>query len=169
MRVQDGGDAMRRIAWCLALAATVAGCAVFEQNPRLANDDGFDPGRVSRPRPTAPNVFVVDGHLVIDQEPIRIWKKDLAAGNRVVIGWALPAGSAVGWLPNPPEGRRPGPHPSVKIEPEPPKLECGARGAARKVLVCSFDYVSLARYKYTLRAEDGGKPLVLDPFIFNME
>ncbi len=97
-------------------------------------------------------MFVVGGQLVIDQEPIRIWKRDLAAGNRVVIAWALPAGSAAGWLPNPPEARRPGPHPSVK-----------------KVLVCSFDYVSHARYKYTLTADSGGKPLVLDPFIVNME
>jgi hypothetical protein len=160
---------MRRIAWCLVLAATVAGCAVFEQNPRLANDDGFDPGRVSRPRPTEPNVFVVDGHMVIDQEPIRIWKKDLAAGNRVVIAWALPAGTATRWLPDESDKRRSSPHRSVTIEPPPPELKCGVRGAARKVLVCSFDYVALARYKYTLRAEDGGKPLALDPFIFNME
>jgi hypothetical protein len=169
MTAHDGEDAMKRIAWALAVTAALAGCAGLERNPRLPSDGGFDPGLVSRPRPTEPNVFVVGGQLVIDQEPIRIWKRDLAAGNRVVIAWALPAGSAAGWLPNPPEARRPGPHPSVKIEPEPPKLECGARGAARKVLVCSFDYVSHARYKYTLTADSGGKPLVLDPFIVNME
>ncbi|MCU0769163.1 MAG: hypothetical protein MUD07_07205 [Burkholderiaceae bacterium] len=113
---------MKRIAWALAVAAVLAGCAGFERNPRLPNDDGFDPGLVSRPRPTEPNVLVVGGQLVIDQEPIRIWKRDLAAGNRVVIAWALPAGSAAGWLPNPPEARRPGPHPS-----EGPRLQLRLR------------------------------------------
>lgn len=154
---------MKRTAgWLLAGTLAVSGCTVITgQGGRLPDDQGFDPAVVRAPRPTLPNVFVMNGHLVVDQEPIRLWLRDYDKETKTVkIAWALAANSDAQW-----------PDPRVAIAFE-PKLEppCEVRGARRKVLVCTLPYKQKAAYKYTLRVlDDKVKPPPLDPNIVNME
>jgi len=156
---------MKRTAgWLLAGTLAVSGCAVITgPGGRLPDDQGFDPVVVRTPRPTLPNVFVMNGYLVVDQEPIRLWRRDYEVDKdkrteTVKIAWALDAKSDVQW-----------PDPGVAITFE-PKLDrpCEVRGARRKVLVCTLPYRSKASYKYTLRVLDE-KIKPLDPNIVNME
>ncbi len=112
----------------------------------MPDDKGFDPVVVRAPRPTLPNVFVVNGHLVVDQEPIRLWLSDYDKEKRTVkIAWALAANSDTQW---------PEPKEAIAFSPE-PKRHCEVRGASRKVLECTLPYERHARYKYTLKASTG--------------
>lgn len=151
----------RSVAWLLAGTMAVSGCAVItDPAGRLPNDQGFDPVVVRAPRPTMPNVFVANGHLVVDQEPIRLWLRDYDKDKRTVkIAWALAANSETKW----PDHRE-----AIAFRPE-LKADCEVRGAGRKILECTLPYERKARYKYTLRAIDGDRRLVLDPEIVNME
>jgi hypothetical protein len=153
---------MKRISvFLLLVAVALSGCAMKDKSPRLADDEGFNPDLVLPPRPTFPNVFVLNGHLVVDQEPIRIWRRDVGGDGRVVIAWALSAKSSTKW---------PAVAKAVAFKPEPARLSCEVRGAQAKVLACSFPYESHAKYKYTLTAQDGNTLLPpLDPYIVNME
>ena len=151
----------RTAGWLLAGTLAVSGCTVISDPAgRLPNDQGFDPVVVRTPRPTLPNVFVTNGQLVVDQEPIRLWLRDYDKEKRTVkIAWALAANSDMQW-----------PDPKVAIAFRPPlKIECEVRGAGRKILECPLPYERHARYKYTLKAFDGKSTLVLDPEIVNME
>lgn len=153
---------MKRTAgWLLAGTLAISGCTVISGPAgRLPNDQGFDPVVVRTPRPTLPNVFVTSGHLVVDQEPIRLWLRDYDKEKRTVrIAWALAANSDTKW---------PDPKEAIAFRPQ-PKVDCEVRGAGRKVLECTLPYERHARYKYTLRAIDGKSTLVLDPEIVNME
>ncbi len=99
---------MRRTAgWLLAGTVAISGCTVISGPAgRLPNDQGFDPVVVQTPRPTLPNVFVTNGHLVVDQEPIRLWLRDYDKEKRTVkIAWALAANSDAQW-PDPEEADR---------------------------------------------------------------
>lgn len=157
---------MKRTAGWLAGVLLVSGCAVItDRSGRLPDDKGFDPAAVRAPQSKQPNVFVVKGSLVVDQEPIRLWLRDYDADKdrrTVRIAWALDANSDVQW-----------PDPSVAIVFDPdPKLErpCEVRGARKKVLVCTLPYRQKATFKYTLKALDGDIRLpALDPNIVNME
>jgi hypothetical protein len=154
---------MKRLFLLLCAGAlALAGCVVvMDKSPRLPDDGGFNPDVVTPPRPTAPNVFVSNGYLVVDQEPIRLWRKDVGSDGRVAIVWALSARSETKWL---------APDRTVTFEPQPPGLDCKVRGAGLKILACSFQYRSRAKYKYTLTAQDGNIVLPpLDPYIVNME
>jgi hypothetical protein len=154
---------MKRITGLLLTCAlALAGCAtvVWERAGRLPDDGGFDLDKVSRPKATLPNVFVQGGHLIVDQEPIRLWRRDVDSTGSVVIAWALPARSAARW---------PAVDKAVSFKPRPPKLDCKVPPSG-KILSCSFVYVSLAQYKYTLTAVDNDiSTQPLDPYIVNME
>jgi hypothetical protein len=153
---------MKRTAgWLLAGTLAVSGCTVItEPAGRLPNDQGFDPVVVRAPRPTLPNVFVMNGHLVVDQEPIRLWLRDYDKERKTVkIAWALAANSETKW----PDAKL-----AIAFRPE-LKVECEVRGTGSKVLECTLPYRQRATYKYTLRAIDGKSTLVLDPEIVNME
>ena len=91
---------MKRTAgWLLVGALAVSGCAIVSgPGGRLPDDEGFDPVVVRAPQPTLPNVFVMNGHLVVDQEPIRLWLRDYDKEKRTVrIAWALAANSDTQW------------------------------------------------------------------------
>lgn len=153
---------MKRTAgWLLAGTLAVSGCTVITGPAgRLPDDQGFDPVVVRTPRPTLPNVFVINGQLVVDQEPIRLWLRDYDKERKTVqIAWALAANSETKW---------PDPKLAITFRPE-LKAECEVRGASSKVLECTLPYRQKATYKYTLRAIDGKSSLVLDPNIVNME
>lgn len=151
---------MKRLGILLATAA-LAGCAVVHSGGagRLGDDKGFDPDLVTHPRPTLPNVFVQNGYLVVDQEPIRLWRRDADDKATVVVAWALPARSGARW----PKAD------AVSFKPIPPSLQCAVRPSG-KVLACSFRFEPHTQYKYTLNALDGDIKLpALDPNIVNME
>lgn len=138
----------------------LAGCAQTDMHGRSAapSENGFDTKLNPVPRPKAPLVFVVNGYLVVDQEPIRLWRSDYT-DNRVTIQWQLPAGTGYTW---PASG-------GVTFRPAPPGLSpCLSNG---KLLACSFAFESKGQYKYTLTALDAnGRPLPpLDPYIVNIE
>lgn len=154
---------MKRTAgWLLAATAAVSGCAIVAgPGGRLPDDQGFDPVVVRAPRPTLPNVFVMNGHLIVDQEPIRLWLRDYDNEKRTVkVAWALAANTDTRW---------PEPRDAITFSPD-PKAACVVRGAGRKVLECTLPYRSKASYKYTLKVLDEKiKPPPLDPNIVNME
>jgi hypothetical protein len=153
----------RTAGWCLLGALAVSGCTVLSgPGGRLSDDRGFDPVVARAPIPKLPNVFVTNGQLVVDQEPIRLWRRDYDREKQTVrIEWALAANSDTQWPPRPED--------AVVFSPDPKGRSCEVRGAGRKVLACTLTFVSRASYKYTLKATDGKNTLVLDPNIVNME
>lgn len=152
----------RKAGWLLIGALAASGCAVVSgPGGRLPDDQGFDPVVVRAPHPKLPNVFVVGGYLVVDQEPIRLWKRDYDEKSGTVrIEWALAANSDTQW---PTEG-------AIAFSPNPKGHSCVVRGKNMKVLSCTLPYVEHARYKYTLKVVgEKVKPPPLDPNIVNME
>ena len=156
----------RTAGWWLAGALIVSACAVLSDSGRLPDDGGFDPALVRAPRPTLPNVFVTNGHLVVDQEPIRIYGRDFK-GKTVTIAWALSAGSSARW----PEADK-----AITIRNanggRPADWRCTVAKTG-KVLSCSYTF-GAGVYKYTLTAKGGDKegdkdPPPLDPYIVNIE
>lgn len=144
-------------ALCVVLAA---GCQHFQKDPRRGLE-GFDPDVVRQPQPLLPNVFVTDaGYLLVDQEPIRIGKRDIVNG-RIRISWALAAGSPYTFPPN---GIVMGPGPNRDT---PQDLRCGVQGAPAKVFECSFRAPEQRfRYKYTIYVRRGDRQLEpLDPHV----
>ena len=138
---------------------------------------GFDPKVVRKPEPLFPNVFITDDALiVVDQEPIRVGKRDVIHG-RVTISWALEAGSPYRFPSKDPpwkdtvDGIVIGPG-SDKKQDQPVAVKCGAPVVSKgKIFECSFQAAKegQTRYKYTvnvLNVLPGGKPIkALDPDI----
>jgi hypothetical protein len=88
---------MQKLIIALTVSVVLAsGCAVVGKqiDPRTGVD-GYDPALVTRPRPTAPNVFIDrNDFLVVDQEPIRVFRsKPKGDKETVEVVWALPARS----------------------------------------------------------------------------
>jgi len=91
---------------------------------------------------------------VVDQEPIRLWRRDYDREKQTVrIEWALAANSDTQW---------PKPEDAVVFSPDPKGRSCEVRGAEGKCLPAPPVRES-RRYKYTLKAMDGKNTLVLDP------
>jgi hypothetical protein len=152
----------RTAGFSLAAALLVSACSVLSDGGRLPDDGGFDPAIVRAPRPTHPNVFVMNGYLVVDQEPIRILGRELK-DKKVTIAWALPAGSPT---------RGPEADKAITVRnakgDKPADWGCTVAKTG-KVLSCSYTFGPGA-YKYTLTARGGEKdPPPLDPYIVNIE
>lgn len=137
----------------------LAGCAQTSLQTKDLEPSarGFDIKLFPAPNPVAPLVYVENGYLVVNQEPIRLYRIHYP-NNRVTLQWQLPAGTNYSW---PLSG-------AVTFKPSPkPAPTCLTRD---KLLACSFGFESKAVYKYTLTALDNGTPLPpLDPVIINME
>jgi hypothetical protein len=149
--------------WLLVAALSASGCTIVSgPGGRLPDDKGFDPLVVRTPQPKLPNVFVLNGYLVVDQEPIRLWPRDYNLEGRTArIEWALAANSDTQW---------PKPEEAISFSPDPKGRLCEVRGKDRKVLSCTLPYREHAKYKYTLKVVDEKiKPPPLDPNIVNME
>ncbi len=157
---------MKRAAgwWLIGIIAT-SGCAVtvVGKGGRLPDDKGFDPDAVHAPHPTLPNVFIVNGHLVVDQEPIRISGKDVGSDKKVRIAWALSARSSARW----PDADKAITIRNAKGD-KPADWICSV-AKTEKILSCNYSF-SPGTYKYTLSARDGKLDLPpLDPYIVNIE
>ena len=126
-----------------------------EKNPRL---EGFDASAVSPPNPTAPNVFVVNNKIVVDQEPIRPVGEP---GSDVAIYFAL-AQNGDYVFPQPPLR----PH---GIEIVDHGRFCGP--ISKYVYKCKYQHPPVGTiYKYVIRVvnERTGQPLKdVDPQIWN--
>lgn len=154
----------------IALVCTVllSGCAHFYQDARLGAE-GFNPAVVRQPQPRLPNVFVVGNRfLVVDQEPIRITKRDVGQDGRVTISWALPAGTPYVFTERG-IGITPGPN---RERDTPVDLKCSVQGAPRKIFECSYrPSPGRSVFKYTITAqnrENSREPVeALDPYVVN--
>lgn len=118
-------------------AALVAGCA-----PMIAASPGD---------PRATTVDIVDGHIVVDQEPIYVSTRGAS------IIWRVPNFSSLRFpdnavtIANAPEG----------------EFRCNVAGNGKQY-VCVDRYSKAARYKYTIRLEQDGRSFEpLDPNIVN--
>jgi hypothetical protein len=146
----------------LLIVPIIAGCAALSERVapagRMAEDAGFNAALITRPNPQLPNVFIGEGDgIVVDQEPIRLSRRDIGPDGRVHIVWALDADSRFTF---PRDGIVVG-----QIVGKPPRnLECNVRGPKRKVFVCSFVPAGKFQFKYTINALDGDRRLpALDP------
>lgn len=155
---------MKQIGLLLA-TAVLTGCAVVHSGGagRLDDEMGFDPALVTRPKPTLPNVFVINGRLVVDQEPIRISSKDAGRDRKVSIAWALSARSSEHW----PQADKAISIRNAKGD-KPADWSCSV-SKTEKILSCSYTFRP-GEYKYTLNVRDGNIELPpLDPYIVNIE
>jgi hypothetical protein len=151
----------------IACVLGLASCAHFH-DARLGLE-GFNPKVVRQPQPLLPNVFVVKdqfvGRLVVDQEPIRITKKELGPDGWVTISWALAAGSphvfvnrGIDFPREPNKGK------------QPPEFGCQVEGSVQKIAVCKFKPAEgHSEFKYAIHVENkedkGQKIAPLDPYI----
>ncbi len=146
----------------------LAGCAHFQPEARLGLE-GFNPALVRQPQPRLPNVFVVSNRfLVVDQEPIRIGRRDVGADGRVTISWALAAGSPYTFTDR---GITFAPGPNREKD-TPVELKCGLQGAPHKVYECSYrPSPGRSVFKYTIHAQNKENPREvvepLDPYVVN--
>jgi len=151
----------KRTLFIVAFTLTLAGCAHLGFECPQCAIEGFDPRVVRQPLPLFPNVFVTEGRLVVDQEPIRVGPREVRGG-LVTITWALAAGSPDAFAAN-----------GIVIGPgshsEQYKPKCYApEGSKGKVFACSFrpPAKGQVKYKYTINVLLDGKVLSsLDPNI----
>lgn len=115
----------------------------------LASCAHMVPGKPGEPRPT--RVSAVDGQIVVNQEPIYVKAKD------ATIVWRVPFGSSLTF-----------PRDGIVVR-DAPDGEFRCSGADDgKIFTCIDRNSKPGRYKYTIKLQDGGKPLEpLDPFIVN--
>lgn len=157
---------------CIACVLLISSCQVLHKESRVGLE-GFDPAVVRQPQPLLPNVFITDsGLIVVDQEPIRIGKRDVRDG-RVTISWALAAGSPYTFPSTRPpykdsvDGIVIGPG-SDKPQDKPVEATCVVQGSRKKVIECSFraPREGRTRYKYTVNVLQGSRLIeALDPNI----
>ncbi|MEP6607167.1 MAG: hypothetical protein ABJA83_00635 [Burkholderiaceae bacterium] len=142
----------------IACVGLLSGCAHF-QDARLGLE-GFNPRVIRQPQPLLPNVFVVNSRLVVDQEPIRISRREVGHDGRVTISWALAAGSpytfankGIEFPREPNKGK------------QPPELDCRVQGSARKIAECTFrPPVGRSEFKYTIYVQNPqNKSEVIEP------
>lgn len=151
----------------VACVVVLSGCAHFQDaRPGL---DGFNPNVVRQPQPRLPNIFVVGNKfLVVDQEPIRISRRDVGQDGRVTISWALAAGSPYTFTDR---GITFAPGPNKERD-TPVDLKCGVQGVPRKIFECSYrPSPGRSVFKYTINAQNRENPRdviePLDPYIVN--
>lgn len=152
----------KRTLLIVAFTLTLAGCAHLGFECPQCAIEGFDPRVVRQPLPLFPNVFVTEGRLVVDQEPIRVGPREVRGG-LVTITWALAAGSPDIFHAKDGIVIAPGSH-NEQNKPtcKPPE---GSKG---KVFACSFrpPAKGQVKYKYTINVLLDGKVLSsLDPNI----
>jgi hypothetical protein len=119
---------------------------------------GFDPAHVHVPNGNDTNIHVVNGGLVVDQEPMR---PTPGAQQMVTVTWALskagnytfPDDTAIYFK---------------KGTDEPPVAQCGRHGPSGKFFICQYTSPGPGKaWRYNIRVKDaGGNELKLDPWFF---
>jgi hypothetical protein len=158
------GSLKRRLLLASLVAIATSGCVVNIHRSDPAA--GFDPTTVRRPDPKLPKVFVDrDRFLVVDQEPIRLFKEDVSNG-RVTLTWQLDATSRITFPQNAVTFQKPVGGDSRYQPIVPTGLECKL-GEKAKTFSCSFAAPrGKWQTKYTVSALDGKEPVeILDPTI----
>ena len=155
----------------VSLSFVVAGCAgvrvggpeAVKVGPRsvtVSGLEGFNASAIRPPDPNYPLVFVVNGGIVVDQEPVR---PPRPGAPTVAITWSLdsegpyvfPDDAAI-TFPDVPGSERPG------------SPGCAVRMPKKKSITCWYDTPGNPRkFKYTLRVvhQNGSEPPLLDPWI----
>lgn len=171
--------------WTLLFAVCgllLTGCAhVYKEACGQCALEGFDPRVVRAPNPLLPNVFVMSGKfLTVDQEPIRINRRDVGSDGRVTVSWALPAGSPYTFSTKAKKDRdgiefsaadrasvrgAPADLDRASVRGAPVDLKCGIQGPQEKVFQCTFTVPEgKYQYKYTVYVLRGDELLEpLDP------
>lgn len=133
----------------------LAGCA---HHHRMHGD--HHGGAKAQPDPTNPRVMVYDGQVSVDLEPLYFNRK----AGKVTITWRLPADGPYSFADN-----------GIVIEPgdreTTPDMvakEFQCQRVQPTVFACVNQNTRKARYKYTVRVNEGAKALPpLDPAIVN--
>ncbi len=152
-----------------ALAVLLAGCASVRVGPeqtldiggtnvRLVGIEGFRPSAVTMPNPGQPNVFIVNGRIVVDQEPLRPTQELPSNPPRILVSWALDySGNYI--FPS---------DTAIAFAPGAPAVTC-RRGPMNRVIGCVFAKPAVlpAQWKYTVtvRNEATGAVQTLDPSV----
>jgi hypothetical protein len=112
------------------------------------------------PDPHAPSVFVVDGKIVVNQDPIIIVKSDYAP-----IVWQL---ESEGPFTFPDDGIVITDAPNAKVEDAKDQFKCHVEQDRRRY-TCDNRHTRPASYKYTIKVLENGAPIQppLDPWIWN--
>jgi hypothetical protein len=145
-----------------SLALLASGCAHQSKNgidPR-AGVEGYNAALVTRPKPTAPNIFLDRNRFaVVDQEPIRIFREDTKDGVAEIV-WALPANGPFRF------NERNG----ITLTGAPQGTVCAPKGNSGRLFSCTYKFQPGTRFKYAVSLTLDGQQLpVLDPEIVNME
>lgn len=141
-----------------ALALVLTACAAGTQKiytDKSGRGEGFSSAFVTQPNPTAPNIFIVAGKIVIDQEPIR--PPGDREGDPIAIYWALEQGGSYTF-----------PQHGVEIKGHP--TFCSPVTGTDYVFSCKYRRPAPDTiYQYTVRVKDrSGRPIRdLDPSIMN--
>lgn len=165
---------LRRLARLSALLATavtagwlVAGCTIHVNAPPMGMHGPGGKQGMFRPDPVNPRVTVLRSKLVVDQEPIRIFKDQFKDNATVTISWRLP-----------PNGEHVFTADGIVLKAEnekasPPAqaaFKCGLGANAREYTCQVLPTERGGRYKYTIKAKEerSGKELeALDPVVVN--
>lgn len=141
---------MKLSTFVAALSVVVlAGCAHMMEHHQQAMQQGQ---AATWPNPHNPQVGVLDGYVIVDQEPIVIKNPN----DREPIVWRLPPNSQYTFADDGIVIHNAGSEFSCNIEPD----KHGFR--------CINAHSKPGRYKYTVKVLDGTKPLEpLDPWIAN--
>lgn len=123
--------------------------------------DGYNALAVQAPDPNAPNVFIVNGNVVLGEDPLY----PVHLQNRVVIVWRLDASDSSPYFF--PDDRAIQLHAGVN-NPLPADLNCGAFGQKKKSFVCTYARPETPKkWKYSVKVKNasGVDPTPLDPWV----
>ena len=148
------------------LAVFLSGCASVRVGPErtinlgtrsitVAGLDGFRPSAATLPNPSAPNVFVINGKMVIDQEPVRPIVQTPDGG--YLVSWALDFGGGYSFPSNTAITFGTG---------APAGWACGL-GPIKKAIGCYIPKPAMLpaswKYSITITNDTTGTPQTLDP------
>jgi len=147
----------------LTTLALLLGAAGLSGCMHMHHDHGQGHEHGQAPDPANPLVYVVDGQLVINQEPLRFKNKR----GPVTITWRLPKDSGYHFAPGAivladlltADDKR-------KQPPASEVFKCRL-GALATEYVCDNRNEAGGRYKYTIAVRKGTEVLVLDPVAIN--
>lgn len=138
--------------FAIALAIALGGCAAGR-----IGQQGFSSAFVTLPLASSPNVFIRNGYIVVDQEPI------IADRNteRPTVSWALPSDGEY-YFPDDKAISFPG------SGPKPQQFDCIPKAVPTRTLICNWKKDHGKKYLYQITVTNGtSPPLKSDPSIMD--